>query len=100
MFAKNKFTEIKKIMIDARVNKDTDTLVESIKQLDLNIKDGSNFYYLEAGDEEEDGSSIYFLYRSYDPSGPFQNLPDVNKITLILSKDGKEVDKYNENFEG
>lgn len=31
-----------------------------------------------------DGWSIVLIIRSYDPSGPFQNLPDVNKFDLKL----------------
>lgn len=31
-----------------------------------------------------DDGSIRFVYRSWDPSGPFQNLPDINRYFLSL----------------
>jgi hypothetical protein len=31
-----------------------------------------------------DGRSIILIFHSYDPSGPFQNLPDMNKFDLKL----------------
>lgn len=46
-----------------------------------------------------DGYSIVLNYRSYDPSGPFQNLPDINKFSLTLVNGGSEEDSYSCSFE-
>ncbi|AKR42361.1 hypothetical protein [Methylophilus sp. TWE2] len=38
-------------------------------------------------------------YRSVDPSGPFQNLPDISKFDLGLSIDGQVVKSYTNEYE-
>lgn len=41
-----------------------------------------------------EGGAIRLIYRSYDPSGPFQNLPDRNRyyLTLFEPSDRYHVD--------
>lgn len=36
-----------------------------------------------------DGHVVRFVHRWFDPSGPFQNLPDINKLHLLI--DGKSI---------
>ena len=38
--------------------------------------------------------TIHGSLRSYDQSGPFQNLPDMNKIEMILKCGDDVVDRY------
>ncbi|MGP1716422.1 MAG: hypothetical protein ACTS9Y_04525 [Methylophilus sp.] len=46
-------------------------------------------------------SRIYLClgYRSVDPSGPFQNLPDKSKFDLSLSIDGQVIKSYRDEYE-
>ena len=46
-----------------------------------------------------DGYSLHVEFRSYDPSGPFQNLPDINKITIELWQLDKLVHRDYTEFE-
>ncbi|KOO57240.1 hypothetical protein WH43_14175 [Rheinheimera sp. KL1] len=40
------------------------------------------------------GESIKGTLRSYDQSGPFQMLPDMNKIEMHLERNGQQVDAH------
>ncbi len=51
------------------------TETEQPRSITLSIK----YEYRDSG-----GRSIVLIFHSYDPSGPFQNLPDVNKFDLKL----------------
>lgn len=33
---------------------------------------------------DSDGHMVHLNIRSYDPSGPFQNIPDINRFTVKL----------------
>lgn len=48
---------------------------------------------------DSDGGSVTLNVRSYDPSGPFQNEPDINRFTTKLLRDGREVDSYDRSYE-
>jgi hypothetical protein len=52
--------------------------------------------YIKADDE---GSRIVINYRSVDPSGPFQNLPDINKYDIALEVNGKTIEKNHYEYE-
>ena len=42
-----------------------------------------------------DGTSITLGFRSFDPSGPFQNLPDVNRFVLRhISSQGGIIEEF------
>lgn len=43
--------------------------------------------------------SVTFRYHSYDPLGPFQNLPDVNKIEIKLIQNDQVIDEHNDYFD-
>jgi hypothetical protein len=46
-----------------------------------------------------DGSDAVELYvRSYDPSGPFQNIPDINRFTASLIRDGKTIATHDRQY--
>ena len=63
-----------------------------------NVTSGSTYAvrYIKADDE---GSRIVINYRSVDPSGPFQNLPDINKYEIALEVKGKTIEKYHYEYE-
>jgi hypothetical protein len=46
-----------------------------------------------------EGGSVTMNVRSYDPSGAFQNEPDINRFTAKLLRDGREVDSYDRSYE-
>ena len=45
------------------------------------------------------GEKITGTMRSYDQSGPFQNLPDMNKIEMELVDNGQLIDEYRVSWE-
>ena len=45
-----------------------------------------------------ENGSIVINYRSYDPSGPFQNLPDENKYDATLTLNGQPVESFATSF--
>lgn len=45
------------------------------------------------------GSEIWLVAKWHDPSGPFQNLPDVNRIRLTLSVPGRPLIEYMGEYE-
>lgn len=44
------------------------------------------------------GQSVNLYVRSYDPSGPGQNEPDINRFTVRRSNNGREVDVYDRQY--
>ncbi|MBJ6752684.1 hypothetical protein [Geomonas anaerohicana] len=39
-------------------------------------------------------AAIQGALRSYDQSGPFQNLPDINKIEMVLRQGGEVLERH------
>lgn len=99
MIAEQKFYLLQTLIDESKRNRDTNNLINNVKNLNLNIEGESNFMRLNCSFVEVDGSSVHFTYRSYDPSGPFQNLPDINKIRLELRSNGSLIKEYYKEFE-
>ena len=59
---------------------------------------GLTVKYLFRYEDNEDGK-IEMEWRSYDPSGPFQNLPDMNKIELKCYIKSQLIDQYQVEYE-
>lgn len=48
--------------------------------------------------ESPDGGVVTLDVRSYDPSGPFQNEPDINRFTARLYENGQERTAYDRQY--
>lgn len=48
---------------------------------------------------EGDNEKIEIDFRSYDQSGPFQNLPDMNKFTANYIQNNQVIDTYQNTYE-
>lgn len=99
MLAKEMFETISNYIEEAVANRDSSTLVDKVKALNLAIEGESNYMDLNCSYTASDGTSIVFSFHSYDPSGPFQNLPDVNKIKLQLISNGNLVSEVSQEFD-
>jgi len=67
---------------EAVTTKKSAPLLEKVRALNPVIEGESHYARLKCSFVCTDGHGVQFSYRSYDPSGPFQNLPDVNKIEV------------------
>jgi len=47
---------------------------------------------------DSSGQSVNLYIRSYDPSGPGQIEPDINRFTVRRSHNGREVDVYDRQY--
>jgi hypothetical protein len=45
------------------------------------------------------GSEVWLVAKWHDPSGPFQNLPDINRIRLTLRVSGQPPVEYMREYE-
>lgn len=99
MIAESLFNQIAGYIEEAVRSQNSSPLVDQVKALGLDTEGEVNYMNLKCSHVAEDGSSIKFSFRSYDPSGPFQNLPDVNKIHLQLLKNGDVVSEVSERFD-
>ena len=45
-----------------------------------------------------DKSKLVVEYRSYDPSGPFQNDPDINKFEARIVLEGKTISEFKQEY--
>ncbi|WP_140162557.1 hypothetical protein [Billgrantia desiderata] len=99
MIAEGLFKQIAGYIEEAARSQNSSPLVDRVKALGLDTEGEVNYMHLKCSYMAEDGSSIKFSFQSYDPSGPFQNLPDVNKIHLQLLKNGEVVYEINERFD-
>jgi hypothetical protein len=45
------------------------------------------------------GGSVTLNVRSYDPSGPFQNEPDINRFTVKLLREGREIASHDRSYQ-
>lgn len=46
-----------------------------------------------------DGLQVSLNYRSFDPSGPFQNIPDISRFDLKLINNSQTISSYRNEFE-
>lgn len=99
MIAKELFVKISAYINEAEKSRESSPLVDKVNALNLNTTGEANYMNLNCSYEAQDGSSIIFSFRSYDPSGPFQNLPDVNKIKLQLLQSGSVVSEIKTQFD-
>jgi len=98
MIAKDLFEQIAGYIDEAEQLQNSSLLVDKVKALNLKIEGEANYMNLNCSYGAQDGSSIMFSCRSYDPSGPFQNLPDINKIKLQLLQNGSVVSEVSKQF--
>ncbi|MDN7754764.1 hypothetical protein [Burkholderia gladioli] len=47
---------------------------------------------------DESGARVELHVRSYDPSGPFQNIPDINRFTVTLTENGVQTGRYHDEY--
>lgn len=94
MTIKNLFNEIKQVIEEASIKHDVNILIQYIEKQNFNAVGESNSMLANYIFNTDDGYSIKFHYHSYDPSGPFQNLPDTNKIKLQLLNDKEVIDEF------
>lgn len=43
---------------------------------------------------DAEGGTVRLYAKWHDPSGPFQNLPDITRVRLILSLPGRPLEEY------
>ena len=91
---------VKSLVRKAELDLDTDTLVNTFKELDWQVSGDFNYMRMDVQKVESDGSGVRLYYKSYDPSGPFQNLPDVSKIQVQLIQGNTVIDELNVRFDG
>lgn len=99
MIAKELFEKIKGYIEEAAQTQNSSPLVDKVRALNLHKTGEINYMNLNCSYDAADGSSIVFSFRSYDPSGPFQNLPDVNKIKLQLLQGGAVISEVSKEFD-
>ncbi len=99
MIAQDLFNQISGYIEEAKKSQNSSALVDQVKGMNLNTTGEVNYMNLNCSYEAQDGTSIKFSFRSYDPSGPFQHLPDVNKIKLQLLLNGIAVSEVSEEFD-
>jgi hypothetical protein len=99
MLAQGKFDLIKSHIEESAKIQNSSYLVDRVREMNLDVSGEAHYYRLYCSCKESDGSSILFEFRSYDPSGPFQNIPDVNKIKLQLFQDNQLVSELIEQYD-
>lgn len=99
MEAKGKFETIKALVTDASKKQDAGMIVDEVRKMGLRTVGESNYMHLDCIYEADDKTSLKFHYHSYDPSGPFQNIPDVNKIKIQLLNSGEIVENFEISFD-
>lgn len=97
MIAKEVFEKIRGYIETSAEAQDASYLIDKVRELGL---DGEvNYMRFQCSYVAGDGSAILLDFRSYDPSGPFQNLPDRNKIKLQLLQHNIEIESIEETFD-
>ena len=94
MLAREKYQQAIVIALEAKVEKNSAIIIEKIPGLGMEIVGEKNYMDLKCLYQAEDGSCMKFSYHSYDPSGPFQNLPDINKIKIELFQNSDKLEEY------
>ena len=99
MLAKSKFNLIKSYIEESAKIQNSSYLVDRVREMNLDISGDAHYYRLYCSCNEINGSSILFEFRSYDPSGPFQNILDVNKIKLQLLQNDQLISELIEQYD-
>ena len=99
MLANEKYKNIVNKIDEAEKHKDINLLLDYLDSLGLSSVGEKNSMLANYELSEADGSKIKVHYHSYDPSGPFQNLPDINKTKIELFNGNNLVSEYSANFE-
>ncbi|MBH0010968.1 hypothetical protein I6F66_02610 [Pseudoalteromonas sp. NZS100_1] len=99
MLAEVKFNLIKSYINQSAMIQNSSYLVDRVREMNLSVSGEAHYYRLYCTYNEVDGSSILFEFRSYDPSGPFQSIPDVNKIKLQLLQNNQVVSEIFEQYD-
>jgi len=94
-----KYEIIKGYIAESVAKQDSSYLVDKVRAMNLVINGEANYMRLNCTFSAPDGSAIVFTFKSYDPSGPCQNLPDINKINLQLLQDQKVISEISEVFD-
>ena len=98
MIAREKYIFLKSMVLFFSRNKDINGLLDRVRELQLDAIGESNSMYYECVYHSTDGNSVNFTYKSYDPSGAFQNLPDINKVKIELFENGVLTAAHDERF--
>ena len=99
MIAQDNFNVLKMLIDEASQTQDINSLLDKLKNMNLQAVGELNYMLANYVYQASDGSNIKFHYHSYDPSGPFQNLPDINKIKLELFNGQELIAKHDARFE-
>ncbi|CNE94060.1 hypothetical protein ACMVCI_000844 [Yersinia enterocolitica] len=99
MLAKDKFTLLKQQIILVCHERNSGKLIDLALNSGMFVQGEWNYSKLHCSYKDSEGSEIQFSYKSYDPSGPFQNLPDVSKVKLVLLSQNNEIDRYETCFD-
>ena len=99
MLAKVYFENIKQLIDAASKSSDINILLHGLEGMGLIAVGELNSMLANYTYSAPDGSSINFHYHSYDPSGPFQNIPDTNKIKLDLLNEQQVIEEYSTQFD-
>ena len=99
MIASKYFEIIKGYIAESVVKQDSSCLVDKVRELNLDISGEANYMRLNCSYNALDGSSVIFNFKSYDPSGPFQNIPDVNKVKLLLLQNQSVIAEVSEVYD-
>ncbi|MGI2095320.1 hypothetical protein ACRN96_22610 [Shewanella oncorhynchi] len=98
MLAEQKFKELISLVDRASKEQNANLIVDEVPKMGVTLIGEHNYMLLNGTYAESDGSRLTFHYRSYDPSGPFQNIPDVNKIKIELFFNNLSVSVYEDVF--
>jgi len=100
-FAKQVFEAMRTAIDDACRQKDQSIASRVALALGFNEIDASaNFTYAIKYDLAVSPEiKLSISYRSFDPSGPFQNLPDISRFDLVLLYDNKPTKSHRNEYE-
>lgn len=99
LLAQNIFNCLKELTIKASSSRNTGIIIDEVPKMDMSILGEYNYMDLQCRHDASDGSAVTFRYHSYDPSGPFQNLPDTNKIDIKLIHHDQVIEEYSCHFD-
>lgn len=99
--AETVFTEVKKSVVEACKAKKYLLVEDKAIQLGFSKMDNSQGFMLKINFlyEVENNERVELEFRSYDQSGPFQHLPDMNKFEVKLYKTDLLKDSYTDSYE-
>lgn len=101
MNAEKLFDEMKPF-VDAACNKKDHSLVARAAQK-LGFQDfpttSTSQIFADLRYKDSAGCEVLLVAKWHDPSGPFQNLPDINRIRLTLRVPGQPSVEYTREYE-